>query len=301
MTSRCPTECGSAEEITTTPEGRTKKSVTGSHRGSEQPRTAVFGKLRIPLRNAEETEAIRRAGRVVANVLDVARQACSPGMTTAELSDICLAEIRRHGAESLFRGYRRGKLPPFPGDVCISVNEQVVHGIPGERIIREGDLVKVDCGVRLNGWCGDGARSILVGRTDEKLRKLVDATRNVLALAVDMMQPGTPWSDIALAMETAAAATGFGIVLDYVGHGVGRELHEPPKVPAFATGWDWKFDFVLRPGMVLAVEPMLTAGSPRVESLPDGWTVATCDGGFAAHEEHTIALTERGASILTRM
>ncbi len=257
------------------------------------------GNARIPLRSEDEIAAIGRACRVVGLVLDATTKACQPGMTTADLATVARNAIDEAGGESLFRGYTRGGATPFPGDVCISVNEEVVHGIPGDRIIREGDVVKVDCGVRLSEWCGDGATTILVEPVADESRRLAQATRYVLDLAIDMMNPGVLWSDIARAMQTASEEAGFGVVTDYVGHGIGRSLHEPPKVPAFAAGWDWIDDFVLRPGMVLAVEPMLTAGLPEVVRLNDGWTVATRDRRPAAHEEHTIAVRDDGVLVLT--
>lgn len=255
--------------------------------------------LRIPRRTEAEIEAIARACRIVRLVLDTIEETARPGVTTANLAKIARDLIEREGATSLFRGYTRGSAPPFPGDVCISVNEEVVHGIPSERIIADGDVVKIDCGVRYEGWCGDGARTLLIGEVTDEARRLAQTTKDVLALAIDMMKAGALWSDIAKAMQTAAEEARFGVVVEYVGHGIGRELHEPPKVPAFATGWDASRDFVLKPGMVLAIEPMLTAGSPEVRSLDDGWTVVTQDGATAAHEEHTVAIREFGAQALT--
>jgi methionyl aminopeptidase len=269
---------------------------------SESPPGGSFvgvGKLKVSLRSDDEVDAIRSAARAVGLTLQACRDVCRIGMTTRELADAAADVIRSTGGESLFRGYRRGAAPPFPGDVCISVNEEVVHGVPGDRIIRDGDLVTVDCGVRLNGWCGDGATTLQIGAVKPLHRRLARATRDVLELAIDMMEPGVLWSDIARAMQTAGEDAGFGVVRDFVGHGIGRELHEPPKVPAFVDGWNGMTDFVLRPGMVLAVEPMLTAGTPETVGLTDGWTVVTRDRRWAAHEEHTIAVRDDGVEVLS--
>jgi methionyl aminopeptidase len=265
-----------------------------------RPRRPAHDKWRIPRRSEAQIEAIGKACRIVALALDAVEEAARPGVTTAELNAIARELIEGQGGTSLFRGYTRASAPPFPGDVCLSVNEQIVHGVPSERIIVDGDVVTIDCGVRFQGWCGDAARTLLVGEVTEEARRLARTTRNVLELAIDMMTVGALWSDIARAMQTAAEDAKFGVVVEYVGHGIGKQLHEPPKVPAFATGWDWRRDFVLRPGMVLAIEPMLTAGSPQVASLDDGWTVATRDGSLAAHEEHTIAVRDSGIEVLTR-
>jgi methionyl aminopeptidase len=278
-------------------ENRTSGGSTDPSRRLKRPST---DKLRIPRRTDAEIKAIAQACRIVAQALDAVQTATRPGLTTAALAEFARETIEQAGGKSLFRGYTRGDAPPFPGDVCLSVNEEIVHGVPGERIIADGDVVKIDCGVRYAGWCGDGARTLLVGEVTEEARRLAQTTKDVLALAIDMMKAGALWSDIAKAMQTAAQDAQFGVVVEYVGHGIGRELHEPPKVPAFATGWDWSRDFVLKPGMVLAVEPMLTAGSPRVASLDDGWTVVTRDRSLAAHEEHTVAIRERGPQVLTQ-
>lgn len=266
---------------------------------------------------------MRRAGAAVARVHEVAQEHTRAGLTTGELDERLGEEMRRLGAEGLFRGYRQGNSPPFPGQTCISINEEVVHGVPGERQIRPGDLVSVDVGLRLDGWCADAATSILVPvaadapreerSRHESLSRLVEDTRRALHAAIERIRPGVWWSQIARGLEEAAGAGGYAIVTQYVGHGIGRDLHEPPKVPAFVTSYRGK-DFRLEEGLTIAIEPMFTlsgsetdplgqggARRARVRLSEDRWTVTTLDAGVACHEELLVAVGGEGAEVLTRL
>lgn len=255
----------------------------------------------IILKTREEIDCMRRAGSVVAAVLDRCAQACRPGITTRELDDLAWKTFTALGATGLFFGYPDYQPGMgYPRHTCISVNEEIVHGIPGDRIVRNGDVVSIDCGVRLDGWCADSARTILVGEADAEARRLVETTRRCLDEAIAAIRPGRSWSEIGRMMEQIAIRERLGIIREYVGHGIGRSMHEPPKVPNYAITPGGREDFLLRPGMVIAVEPMLTLGKGRTLTLRDGWTVVTKDRRRAAHEEHTVAVTAGGAEVLTR-
>lgn len=254
----------------------------------------------IKLKTPDEVEKMRAAGRVVAVVLDTCTQACVPDITTLELDKLAFATFTELGADSLFKGYPdyvQGK--GFPGNICISINEEIVHGIPGDRVIANGDVVTIDCGVKLKGWCGDAANTLIVGDTDKQTCKMVETTKEILNLAIDMIKPGIMWSTIAKEMQAVALNNGYGIIREYVGHGIGRILHEMPKVPNYVSKSLIGNDFQLQTGMVIAIEPMLTLGSGKTLSLSDGWTVITQDKYPAAHQEHTVAVKENGADILT--
>ncbi|MCA9309893.1 MAG: type I methionyl aminopeptidase [Phycisphaerales bacterium] len=273
----------------------------------------------ITRRTPAEIEAIRSAGALAAAILTDLRAAAAPGLTTAYLDERAHQAMRAAGAEPLFLGYSQGVARPFPATTCISTNDEIVHGIPGERELRPGDLVSVDVGLRLDGWCADTATTFIVGdvaAAPAQAQALIEETRQVLAMAIALIRPGRRWSEIGAALESRAGSSAFGIVTEYVGHGIGRTLHEPPKAPAYATGFSG-FDFELESGMVLAVEPMLTGGRgpgaagavgedglpswrSRVKLCADGWTVATADGSLACHEEHTVAVTDEGCDVLTR-
>jgi methionyl aminopeptidase len=187
----------------------------------------------------------------------------------------------------------------FPAETCISVNEEVVHGIPGSRQLREGDIVTLDLALMLDGYCADTATTVPVGRISPEVQKLLDVTRQTLALALNNIRPGRRWTEIARLMQYHVESNGFSVVREFVGHGIGRSMHEDPKVANFVTAEQLRGDFKLRPGMTLAVEPMVVMGSREVDLLPDNWTVVTKDGLPAAHFEHTIAVTENGVDILT--
>lgn len=243
---------------------------------------------------------MRSSGRLVRLVLDHLGEIIRPGITTKELDAeaerMCLA----NKAECLFKGVpgRRG-VGPFPACICASVNEQLVHGIPSDRKIVDGDIVSIDFGVRLDGWCGDAANTFVVGPVAPNVRHLVDVTQNSLEMAVRMCRPGVKWSAIARAMQQYVEGEGFSVVRDFVGHGIGREMWEEPKVPNFVSRELELRDIVLEPGMVLAVEPMVNMGLATVEYAPDGWTVVTKDRLPAAHFEHTLAITADGVEVLT--
>ena len=256
--------------------------------------------MAIRLKSREHLDKMRAAGRVVHEVHNLCREMARPGTTTQEIDDAADALIRERGARGLFKNYPtyvEGE--GFPGTLCISVNEVVVHGIAGDRVIHDGDVVGVDCGVQLNGWCGDAATTILVGDVKPEVRAMCDATRHCLQIAIDQVRPGKRWSQIARLMQKYAEDRGYGVVRDFVGHGIGDTMHQDPKVPNFVNRELLKKDIHLRAGMVLAIEPMLTLGTREVKTLDDGWTVVTLDGKASAHYEHTVAVTETGSEVLT--
>jgi methionyl aminopeptidase len=254
----------------------------------------------IRLKTPAEVGRMRRAGRIVRLVLDRLAEMVVPGVTTAELDAEAERLCREHGGRCLFKGVPgRGRAGPFPGNLCVSLNEEVVHGIPSRRAVGEGDIVSVDFGVKLRGWCGDAAETFICGQADGDVRRLVEVTRNTLALAQSMCRPGEKWSNVARAMQEYVESQGFSVVRDFVGHGIGREMHEDPKVPNFFSRELELHDINLREGLVLAVEPMVNMGTTAVRYAPDGWTVVTRDGRPSAHFEHTIAVTANGAAALT--
>ena len=257
--------------------------------------------MAIQYKTPEQIEKMRQAGRIVRLVLDRLAATVAAGVTTEDLDAKAEQLCREHGATCLFKGVPgRGSAGPFPGSICCSLNDEVVHGIPSaKRVIREGDIVSVDFGVKLNGWCGDAAETFIVGEVSDEARRLVDVTRCVLALAVEMSRPGIDWSVVSSAMQQYVEGEGFSVVREFVGHGIGREMHEDPKVPNFLSPELRTMDIALAPGMVLAVEPMVNAGSADVRIAEDGWTVVTCDGKPSAHFEHMLAITARGVEVLT--
>ncbi|BAM05057.1 methionine aminopeptidase [Phycisphaera mikurensis NBRC 102666] len=268
-----------------------KPKASGSTRG---------GNAGIQLKTREQIEKMRVAGRLVVEVHDLCREMAKPGNTTRMIDEAAGALIAERGAEGLFKHYPT-YVPGegFPSNLCISVNEVVVHGIANDEPIRDGDIVGVDCGVRLDGWCGDAATTILVGDVAPATRRLCEETEHVLRIAVENIKPGRRWSQVARLMQGYAEARGYGVVRDFVGHGIGDTMHQEPKVPNFVNRDLLRHDIDLRPGMVLAVEPMCNQGTADVQTLADGWTVVTADGLPAAHYEHTIAVTETGCDVLT--
>ena len=247
---------------------------------------------RIALRSRDEIARIREACLVVHDILRELAAAAVPGVSTAELDRLAEARTRARGAEPAFLGYHG-----YPASVCISVNEQVVHGIPSpHRVLREGDLVGLDFGVVLGGFYGDSAITVPVGRIPEAARRLIEVTEGALAAAVAAARPEGRVGDIGAAVQAHVEARGFSVVRDFVGHGIGRRLHEPPQVPNYGSPGTGPR---LRPGMVLAIEPMVNAGGFEVETLDDGWTAVTQDGSLSAHFEHTVAVTDDGPEILT--
>ncbi len=255
----------------------------------------------ITRKSAREIDKMRRAGRIVAEVLALVESELTPGVSTGHLDALAERHIRDAGATPSFKGYlgggRYGKGPrAFPASTCISIDSEVVHGIPGERIVRAGSLVSVDVGAILDGWHGDGARTFIVGEVAPKARELVDATRLAMMAGIGAAQAGGRVGDISAAVQDVGASHGFGIVRPFVGHGIGTDMHQEPQVPNYRTG---SRGAELQPGVCLAIEPMFTLGSGDVYVEEDGWTVNTTDGALAAHFEHTIAVTENGPEILT--
>ena len=253
------------------------------------------------LKSPRELELMRAAGRVVFEVLERLREAVKPGVTTGELGRIAEEIIEAAGGTALFKGVQTQNTKfPFPAAICASVNEEVVHGIPGDRILREGDIISVDCGVRLRGYCGDSATTIPVGRISRETERLLEVTSSALDIAISEMAPGRYWSEVAGAIQSHVEKAGFSVVREFVGHGIGQEMHEEPKVPNYTDRKQRKDDFRLEPGLVLAVEPMVNAGSRDVKAGDwTGWPQVTKDGKPSAHFEHTLAVTSDGVDILT--
>ncbi len=244
---------------------------------------------------------MRRAGAVVASVLSKLQEVAEPGVTTAQLDRVALEMVAEAGAEALFKGVRSPQArQPFPGAICASVNDEVVHGIPSETtVLRAGDLLSVDFGVRLGGYCGDSATTVAIGEISSDKRRLMDATKGMLDVAIAEARPGVRWSQVARKMQQYVEDGGFSVVRDFVGHGIGTKMHEDPKVPNFVSRELLADDIFLTEGMVLAVEPMVNAGSYHVRTLANGWTVVTKDGKCSAHFEHTLAIVKGGCDVLT--
>jgi methionyl aminopeptidase len=244
---------------------------------------------------------MRKAGAVVAGVLLKLKEIAEPGITTAWLDSVALQMTADAGAEALFKGVRSPVARiPFPGAICASINEQVVHGIPSEDTkLKDGDILSIDFGVRLNGYCADAAVTIAIGGISEDRRKLMEVTKRVLDIAIEKSAPAVRWSQVATEMQRCAESAGFSVVKDFVGHGIGREMHEEPRVPNFVSNELLTNDIILAEGMVLAVEPMINSGSSAVRTLKNGWTVVTRDGKSSAHFEHTIVIVESGCEVLT--
>lgn len=246
----------------------------------------------IEVKNDSELQKMREAGKVTAAVLTLMTELVKPGVSTWELDAAAEKTIRSFGATPLFLGYYG-----FPGSICASVNEEVVHGIPKkDRILKSGDIISIDTGARLDGFCSDAAITLGVGKVSDEAQRLMDVTKKSLFKAIGQVKPGNRLGDVQHAVETFAKSNGMGVVRDYCGHGIGRNMHEEPSIPNFGTPGTGP---LLEKGMVLAIEPMLTAGTFRVRELSDGWTVVTRDGSLAAHFEHTVAVTANGSEIFT--
>ncbi len=261
----------------------------------------ISGGQRIVIKSQREIDLMRSAGRLVHSLLDELGRLVAPGVTTAALNAVAQKRIDEASATALFLGVRNPQARfPFPACICASVNDAVVHGIPDERPLREGDIVSVDVGVRLEGYCADSARTFAVGSVAPATRRLLDVTSEALDVALSEIRPGVRWSQIARKMQKAVEGSGFGVVREFVGHGIGREMHEEPKVPNYVDRGSRGTDFELAAGMTLAIEPMVTSGKPDVEYLDrDRWTVVTKDRSLAAHFEHSVAVTPRGVLVLT--
>ena len=245
----------------------------------------------IIIKNNNEIDRMRDAGRIVAETLLIVEEKIKPGITTAELDKVAEEFITKHGAKPSFKG-----LYGFPSSLCISVNEQVVHGIPGAYTLKEGDIISVDCGALLNGFHGDAARTFSVGKVSQEAQKLIEVTRDCFFEGIKFAQVGNRLTDISHEIQRYVEDSGFSVVRDFVGHGIGRNVHEDPEVPNFGRpGRGPK----LTEGMVLAIEPMVNIGTYRVKTLSDDWTVVTSDGSLSAHYENTVAILPDGPEILT--
>ncbi len=246
---------------------------------------------------------MRRAGLLVWEALHrVVAPMIRPGVTTREIDAAVERTFREHHALSLFKNYvpEGTNVPPFPAVTCISINEEVVHGIPGPRQLKEGDIVSIDTGCKLDGWCGDAAYTYPVGQVDPEVRRLLEVTQGVLDLAIGLMATASRWSQVAAEMEKYVKDHGFFVVEAFVGHGIGREMHEDPQVPNFVSDQLKKSgDFALEPGLVIAIEPMVNMGTKRVRTRPDRWTQVTADRRPSAHFEHSVAVTADGPYVLT--
>jgi len=253
---------------------------------------------RIPIKSRRELETMREAARHVAEILLELCERVRPGITTAELDRFAEKAIAARGVRSSFKGYDPHGLPRYPAVLCVSVNDEIVHGIPGPRVLADGDIVSLDFGVSVDGYHGDSAVTVPVGEISDEAERLLSVSQQSLNDAMEVMKPGARLSDLGNAVQRTAEAAGFSVVREFAGHGIGRALHEPPWIPNFgAPGRGPR----LMPGMVFAVEPMVCAGRPEVRMLDDEWTAVTADGSLAAHFEHTILVTEDGSETLTRI
>ncbi len=254
--------------------------------------------MSIYLKSEAEIELMREANQIVARVLDAVRGAARPGVSTLELDQRAEEMIRAAGAEPAFKGYQGGGPYPFPGTLCTSINEEVVHGIPAaERKLAEGDILSVDCGAHFKGFYGDSALTVGVGQVSEVAERLLRTTQEALELAIERTRPGNRLSDLGGAIQDHVESRGFSVVRDFVGHGVGRKLHEEPQVPHYRTNGR---DVRLRQGMVIAIEPMINEGTWKVDSAPDGWTQLTADRKLSAHFEHSVAIGKDGPIVLSQ-
>lgn len=248
----------------------------------------------VEIKTPEQIEGMRRAGIVVGRTLEMLAEVARPGLTTGELDAAAEAHIRGLGATPSFLGYQG-----FTGSICVSVNDEVVHGVPGDRVLADGDLVSIDCGAVVDGWHGDAAVSVALGEVPDDVRELMRVTEDALWAGIAAARIGGRVTDISHAVETHVRACGeFGIVPDYTGHGIGSAMHQPPDVPNL--GAPGRGPRLVR-GLALAVEPMITLGAPTTDVLDDDWTVVTTDASWAAHHEHTFTLTDTGAWVLTAL
>jgi len=257
----------------------------------------LFNKNLPELKSPREIGLMREAGKIVAQAHRICREMAKPGIKTVEIDRAVEAFYAQKGAIPLFKGYP-GKVP-FPACTCISVNEQIVHGIPGPRVIQNGDLLKIDTACKLNGWCADAAVTLVIGDVRPEWRRLVKVAEEVLQIAIRELGRRKWWSEVAMLMQRHAEGAGFSVVQQYVGHGIGRIMHENPQVPNFCSRELRKHDFRLEEGLVIAVEPMVNMGKPEADTLSDHWTVVTRDRLPSVHVEHTLAITKGGVMIVT--
>ncbi len=250
--------------------------------------------MKVDIKSKEELARMREACRMSAEIRDICADAVRPGLTTGEIDDLVVAYCKKHNVRASFYNYAR-----FPGHLCVSINDEVIHGIPSHsRVIMPGDLVKTDVGIFKNGFHGDTSRTVMLGVTDPAVIRLVETTKACLKAGIAACGPGVHLGDVGYAIEQVATAAGFGVVRDWIGHGVGRTVHEDPEVPNYGTPGT---KLVLRPGMTIAIEPMITMtkAGEKTDVLADDWTVVTRDRCLAAHFEHTVAITDDGCEILT--
>jgi methionyl aminopeptidase len=248
----------------------------------------------VVIKSPEELALMREAGRVNARALATVRSLIRPGVTTGELDAAAEEVIRKAGGKPVFKGYPGPY--PYPATLCVSVNAELVHGIPGKRKLKEGDIVSVDCGTELEGFVGDSAFTAGVGEISETAQKLLEVTETSLSKAIEKMRAGNHTGDVSAAVQQYVERVGFHVTREYTGHGVGRQMHEGPQVPNYGTPGR---GLLLRPGMTIALEPMVLVGTPRTRVLPDQWTVVSADGSLTAHFEHSVAITEGDPLILT--
>jgi methionyl aminopeptidase len=249
--------------------------------------------IKIYLKSKDEVEKLRAVNQIVAQVLDAVEAACKPGVTTWDLNEIADARLKAAGATSAFLGYHG-----YPAVLCTSVNEVVVHGIPRkDLVLKDGDIIGIDFGCFKDGFCGDSARTIAIGKVSENAKKLMAATKESLDRAIEQCKPGNRLQDIGWAVQSHVEPLGYSVVRTFVGHGIGRAMHEDPPVPNYGSPGK---GLRLKPGLVLAIEPMVNAGTHEVEVLADGWTAVTKDRKLSAHFEHSIAITEDGPVVLSR-
>ena len=248
----------------------------------------------IVIKSSQEVAALREAGRINARALEAVRQLIRPGVTTAELNAAAEEVIRKHGASPTFKGYPGPS--PYPASICVSINEQLVHGIPGKRKLQAGDIVSVDCGSTFEGFVGDSAFTLGVGEISAQARRLIEVTEQALYKGINMMRDGNRVGDVSNAIQVFVESAGFNVTREYTGHGVGRQMHEGPQVPNYGTAGRGP---VLRQGMTIALEPMVLVGTSQTRVLPDQWTVVSADGSLTAHWEHSVAITDGEPLILT--
>ncbi len=252
--------------------------------------------MAIRLKSPEEIAIMREAGRIVGRTLEKLRAMVRPGVNCLEFERVVAEEFRRLGAKETFRGYSPGpQYPPYPSNICVSVNDELVHGIPKDRILKEGDIVSLDLGATYKGYVGDAAITVPVGNVDDTAKRLIEVTERALWAGIEAAGRAKYLADICAAIEDAIRPSGFGIVRGYGGHGVGREMHEEPHVPNHRIRFKGP---PVRPGLVIALEPMVTVGSPETYTDADGWTVKTRDGSLSCHFEHTIAIVEGGKPLV---
>lgn len=250
----------------------------------------------VDVKSKAELERMREAGRVNAQALKAVREAIKPGIETAELDAIAEELIRRSGGIPIFKGYPGPY--PYPATLNVSVNEELVHGIPGKRKLKEGDIVSVDCGTLLDGFVGDSAFTVGVGAVSEEAKNLVEVTERALYVGIEKMRAGNRTGDISSAVQEFVESSGYHVTREYTGHGVGRNMHEGPQVPNYGEAHK---GVLLRPGMTIALEPMVLVGTPKTKVLADKWTVVSADGSLTAHFEHSVAVTEAEPWILTEL